>query len=233
MTNKFDLNKFNSFLDSAAQTIACGSDCQREKKSDELKNKYLTAESNLSLAEPQYQIAKQNYYTFISGQSGYDEMMESEYSKKAEMIGQKFKESYNEEISKIKTQLDSYNGLFINLRNVMDLYKQYKKENIALFKQLKDDANDILTNERKTYYEEQQIESLNGYYRYILWIIYIIVVICFAIFSLMYPSQTSLFVKLLLLAAFIVLPFVSTWVLGSIIKLVYWLFTFLPKNVYK
>ena len=233
MTNKFDLNKFNSFLNSAAQTIACGPDCQRQKKSDELKNKYLTAESNLALAEPQYQIAKQNYYTFISGQSGYDEMMESEYREKAELIGQKFKESYDEEIAKIKTQLDTYNGLLINFRNVVDLHKQYKKENIQLFKQLKNDTNDILTNERKTYYEDQQIESLNSYYRYILWIIYIIVVICFAIFSLIYPSQTSLLVRILLLGVFIALPFVSTWILGAIIKLVYWLFGFLPKNVYK
>jgi len=233
MTNKFDLNKFNSFLNAAAQTIACGPVCQQQKKADELKNKYLTAESNLALAEPQYQIAKQNYYTFTAGQSGYDDMMESEYREKVELIADKFKESYNEEISKIKTQLDTYNGLLINFRNVVDLHKQYKKDNSQLFKQLKNDTNDILTNERKTYYEDQQIESLNSYYRYILWIIYIIAVICFATFSLIYPSQTSLLVRLLLLGAFIALPFVSTWILSLIIKLVYWLFGFLPKNVYK
>lgn len=233
MTNNFDLNKFNSFLNAASETISCGPDCQQQKKTDELKNKYLTAESNLALAEPLYQIAKQNYYTFISGQSGYDDMMESEYIEKAELIGEKFKESYNEEIAKIKTHLDTYNGLLINFRNVVDLHKQYEKENIQLFKRLKNDANDILTNERKSYYEDQQIETLNSYYRYILWIIYIIAVICFAIFSLIYPSQSSLSFRLFLLVIFIVLPFVSTWILGSTIKLIYWLFGFLPKNVYK
>ena len=80
---------------------------------------------------------------------------------------------------------------------------------------------------------QKLIESLNSYYRYILWTIYIIVVICFAIFSLIYPSQSSLSIRILLLGIFIALPFVSTWILGSIIKLVYWLFGFIPKNVYK
>lgn len=233
MTNKFDLNKFNSFLDAAAETIACGPQCQQQKKTDELKNKFLTAESNLALAEPQYQIAKQNYYMFTAGQSGYDDMMESEYREKAELIAQKFKETYDDEISKIKSQLDTYNGLLINFENVVDLHKQYEKENEQLFKQLKHETNDILTNERKTYYEEQEIDSLNNYYRYILWIIYTIAVICFAFFSLIYASQTSLTVRLLMLTVFIILPFISTWILGSIIKLFYWLFGFLPKNVYK
>jgi len=233
MTNNLDLNKFNSFIDAAAQTIACGPQCQEQKKADELKNKYIRSKSNLVLAEPEYQISKKNYYTYISGQSGYDDMMEAEYTEKSEIIGEKFKESYDEEIAKIKTQLETYNGLLVNFRNVADLYKQYKKENIQLFKQLKTDTNDILTNERKTYYEDQQIESLNGYYLYILWVIYIIVVICFAIFPLIFPSQTSLIIRLLLLGVFILLPFVSTWILGKIIQIVYFLFSFIPKNVYK
>jgi len=233
MTNQFDLNKFNSFIDAAAQTIACGPQCQEQKKADELKNKYMKSESNLVLAEPEYQIAKKNYYTYISGQSGYDDMMEEEYTKKAEIISEKFKESYDEEIAKIKTELETYNGLLINFRNVADLYKQYKKENIQLFKELKTETNDILTNERKTYYEDQEIESLNRYYLYILWVIYIIVVICFAIFSLIFPSQTSFIIRLLLLGVFILLPFVSTWILGKIIQIVYFLFSLMPKNVYK
>ena len=108
----------------------------------------------------------------------------------------------------------------------------YLNENDKLSKQLKNDSNDILTNERKTYYEDQEIGSLNGYY-YILLVIYIIVVICFAIFSLIYPSQFSILSKLILLLIFVALPFISTWILGKIIFLIYWLFGFLPKNIYK
>lgn len=233
MTNKFNLNKFNSFLDMASKTIACGPECQQEKTAEELKNKYLTAQSNLTLAEPQYQIAKQNYYTFVSGQNGYDDMIEGELQEKAELIANNFKDDYDDKINKIKTQLDTYNGILINFRNIVDLYKQYKIENNGLTKQLKEEANDILTNERKTYYQDQEISSLNNYYYYFLLTLYIIVVICYAIFSLIYPSQFNWKVRLFLLVLFLVLPFISTFLLGKIIWLIYWIFGLLPKNVYK
>jgi len=233
MTNNFDLNKFNSFLNSAAETIACGPKCQKQKKADQLKDNYLKAESNLTLAEPQFQIAKQNYYTYVSGQSGYNDMIEDEYTQKADMIAQTFKENYDEEITKIKSELTTYNGLAINFSNVVDLYKNYKKENVLLFKKLKDESNDVLTNERKTYYEDQQNDVLNLYYYYFLVVIYCIVVISFLIFSLIYPSSVDWKIRLFLGLLFIILPFISTLIFGKIIQIVYWLYSLLPKNVYK
>jgi hypothetical protein len=232
MTNQFDLNKFNSFLDKATQAISCNSDCQKQQLEQKLKDKYLNAQSNLILAEPEFQVAKKNYYTYVSGQNGYDEMIEEELQQAADLVISNFKESYKDDISKIKSQLETYNGLLINFRNVIDLNRKYKKENIQLYKQLKEDTNDILTNEIKTYYEDQQISSLNAYYHYILWLIYIVVVLCLIVLSLIYPSQSSWYVRTTLIFIFLILPFISTWILGKIIFIVYWLFGFLPKNVY-
>jgi hypothetical protein len=232
MTNNFDLNRFNSFLDKATQAISCNSECQRKKTQEELKAKYLNAQSNLSLAEPEFQVAKKNYYTYVSGQDGYDEVIENEYKQKADLIIEKFKENFQDEISKIQSQLETYGSLLINFRNIVDLNLKYKRENANLSNQLKDNTNDVLTNERKTYYEDQQSKSLNYYYYYILLIIYVIVVICLIIFSLTYPSQTGWKGKLGLVFVFIALPFISTWLLGKIIYIVYWIFSLIPKNVY-
>jgi hypothetical protein len=233
MNNQFDLNKFNSFLQMATQTIACGPECQQNKTADELKNQYLEAETNLTLAEPLYEVARQNYYTYVSGESGYNEMLENELNEEAGLIISRFKEKYDEEISRIQTQLDTYNGVLINFKNVHDLYKKYKQENILLLKKLKEDTNDVLTNERKTYYDYQEIGLLNGYYYYVFLIIYIIVVICYTIFVVIYPSNFSIISRLIILLGFIILPFISTFLLGKIIHLLYWLFGLLPKNVYK
>lgn len=230
---KFQIDKFNSFLDKAQETISCGPECQREKTAEDLKNKYNSAQSNLILAEPQYQVAKRNYYTYVSGESAYNEMRENELNIKADEMILKFNETSNEEIGKIKSQIQTYDGLVVNFRNIIDLFKKYKNENSELFKQLKNGTNDVLTNDRKTYYEDQQIETLNSYYYYILLVIYIIVVICFVIFSLIYPSQISLKNRFMLMILFIVLPFIATWLLGKLIYIVYWLFGLLPKNVYK
>jgi hypothetical protein len=234
MNNIFDFNKLNSLLVSVTKSITCGPECQRQKKIDELRYNYEVAKDNLVLAEPEYEIARQNYYTYTSGKDGYDEMMETEYTEKAEEIAGIYKETYDKEVTKIETQLDIYNGLLANIDNVSDLHKKYKKENVQLFNELKNITNDILTNQRKTYYKDQEIERSNGYSSYILLlVIYIIVVICFAIFSLIYPSQTTFMFRTLILCVFILLPFVSTWILGKIIQLIYWLFSFIPKNVYK
>lgn len=233
MSNQFNIDNLNSFLDSASKAISCDSECQHSKEAETLENEYLTAQSNLTLAKPNYELAKQNYYTYIDGQSGYNEMIEQELTTAANLFVQKFKENYYTEKSKIHTQLEIYNGLSINLKNILDLYEKYKKDNIKLAKEVKDGANDILTNERKTYYEEQQNDSLNIYYYYFLLVIYYIIVICFIIFSIIYHSTINLKIRLFLGLIFIILPLISSWILGMIIKLVYWLFSLLPKNVYK
>jgi len=233
MSNQFDLNKFNSFLNDATQAISCNSECQRNKAAEKLKNNYLTAKANLHLAQPKYELAKQKYYTYVDGQSGYNEIIEKELQAKADLFDEKFKENYLLEKGKIQSQLQTYDGLLINFRNIVDLYKQYKKENIKLFKQLKDDTNDVLTNERKTYYEDQENGYLNLYYYYFLLIIYCIIVICFLVFSIIYPSAINWKIRVFLGLIFVILPFISTWILGKIIYLLYWLFDLLPKNVYK
>jgi hypothetical protein len=151
----------------------------------------------------------------------------------AQELVDEYIKKYVEELSKIERQLTIYNTLLINLGNVDHLHEKYKKENNQLLKELKNKNNDILTNERKTYYEDQGIESLNLYYLYIFWIIYVIAILCFIIFSLVYPTQTGLLIRILLLVIFIILPFISTWVLGKIIEFTYLLISFIPKNVYR
>lgn len=232
MGSQFDINKLNSFIEAASQQISCGTECQQQKTSEQLKNNYLNAQANLSLALPQYDMAKKEYYTYVSGQSGYNQMMEQELSDQSVEIANTFKDQYTDEINKIKSLLGTYDGLLINFRNVVDLYKQYKEENLYLFNKLKNDNNDVLTNERKTYYEDQSINTLNTFYSYGLLIIYIIVVSCYAIFSLIYPSQISWKVRGLIFLLFLALPFISTFILGKLIQLIYFIFGLLPKNVY-
>jgi hypothetical protein len=233
MTNQFNINSLNSLIESANNIISCDSECQKNKTAEQLKNNLLNSESNLALALPKFELARRNYYTYISGQNGYNEMIEQELTEKAGLFVEMFKDNFDTEISKIKTQIDTYNGLFINFRNVLDLYNKYKKENIELMKELKEETNDILTNDRKTYYENQEIDGLNLIYYYFLWIIYFLIVACFGVFSFIYPSQYNLKIRIFILIFFIILPFISTFLLGKIIQMIYKLFGILPKNVYK
>jgi hypothetical protein len=233
MTDKFDLNKINSFLEAATKTINCDSNCQKQQKTEELKQKYMEAKNNIILAEPEYQVAKQNYYTYISGKGEYDDIMKNELSEKADNVILLFKDFLNKEINKINIQLDSYNGLLINVDNVKELLKKYKKENDILYKRIKQEKNDIFTNERKTFYENQEIDSLKNFYSYFFFIVYIIAVICYSLFSLIYPSTLNFKMKIFLFVLFLILPFISTWILSKLVQFAYFIYSILPKNVYK
>ena len=160
-------------------------------------------------------------------------LSEAQLQEQAETLADTFEETFNEDSDKIETQLDTYNGLFLNFKNVSELYEKYKKENDKLFNQLKNDTNNVLTNERKTYYEDQEIDNLKFFYFYILLVVYIICVVCFGFFSLRFPSQSSFIQKIIIFVFLIILPFISTFVLGKLINLVYEVYDLLPKNVYK
>lgn len=229
----FDINNFNSFIEQAQDKILCNADCQKQKTSEQLKQDYLNAKNNLLTAPNQVEETEKKYVTFTQGELAYNDLESNKITETASTISTKFQEKFNNEVQKIQSQIQGYTGLLVNFKNVVELYIKYKKENIALFKKLKDETSDLLTNERKTFYEDQGIDNLKFIYHYIILTIYIIFVIAFGSFSLMFP--TSAFynwkVKLFLFIAFIILPFVATYILDFIIGFFNFLYNLLPKNV--
>jgi hypothetical protein len=232
MSNQIDMNKFNKLISQASDAVMCNSECRQQRTADKLKQNYLTSQTNLASASNQVQVAQKNYVTFTQGQSGYNDLLDNQLQEQAQKVADTFTEYFDSDSEAIKTQIDTYEGLLLNFKNVAELYVKYKKENTQLIKDLKNETNDVLTNERKTYYEDQKIDGLKGFYYYILLGIYIIFLIGFIIFSLKYPSQTTFSGKLVSIVGFILLPFFSTWILGKIIYLIYTAYELLPKNVY-
>jgi hypothetical protein len=138
-----------------------------------------------------------------------------------------FNTIYNDTMS----QINSYKSLLDNYNNVNQLNQYYISENNDLNNELIEESHDILTNRRKTFYEDQNISVLGSYY-YILLILYVVILIIYAIYIFVLPSPLSLLKKIILLVCLIILPFFSTWILSLIIKIVYNIYHILPKNVY-
>ena len=157
MNNQFDMNKFNTLISQASDAILCNSECRNQREADNLKQNYLNSQTNLASASNQVQVAEKKYITFTQGQSGYNDLLDNQLQEKAEQIANKFTEYFETDSQEIKTQFETYHGLLLNFKNVAELYLKYKKENIQLIKDLKNETNDVLTNERKTYYEDQKI----------------------------------------------------------------------------
>ena len=232
MANSFNLDTFNALVSQATDTLTCNAECQKQRQAEKLKQNYLDAQTNLASASNQVQVSQKNYVTFTEGDAAYNDLQTNQLEQKAQMISDNFSANFDEEVNQITSQIASYDGLLVNFRNIVDLLVNYKLENKELFEELKNETNDVLTNERKTYYEDQNIGSLKFYYFYFLLTIYVICVICFGAFSLMYPSQTSWKIRLAIFIGLIGLPFFSSWILGMIIYLIYEMYNLLPKNVY-
>ena len=231
--NKNNLDKFNSMIDQATAAISCDSECQNQQKDEQLKQAYLDAQTNLATAPNNVYVSRQNYVVFDQGQPAYDELIDSELLQQAQQLTSYYKINFTDESQNIIFNTNTYSGLLINLKNIFDLFLKYKEENIKLFKQLKDETNDVLTNDRKTYYQDQGIDNLKFYYHYFFLLIYIITILAYIIYNVMYPSQFSILLRIIFLVLMILLPFISTWILGKIIGIIYAIYNLLPKNAHK
>jgi hypothetical protein len=227
-----NMNNFNAFIKKAAEAATCNSECQQQKTSEQLKQTYLNAEANLETAPNQVQVSQKNYITFSQGTQAYNELNEQQLQVKAETIAAEFQNKFNTEIQTATTSVDSYNGLLTNLDNVIELYENYKNENKELYTAYKNSSSDILTNERKTYYQDQGISYLHYIYKNIIFTIYAIVITAYVIFNFIYPSQYSLKFRVVMFIILSILPFVSTWLLGVLIHIIYKIYNLLPKNVH-
>lgn len=228
-----NLDKFNSMIDEATEAIMCDSSCQKNKQADQLEQKYLDAQTNLARAPDNVYTTRKNYVLYNDGQEVYDELIDSELTKKAKLITKFYEDNFNDEANNVLSSIKTYDGLLVNVKNVFDLFLKYKKENVELTKKIKEETNDILTNERKTYYQDQGIDNLKFYYFYFLVTIYVICVLAFGIFNFIYPSQMSFIKRMVIFILFIILPFLSTWILAKIVMIIYSIYGLLPKNVHK
>jgi hypothetical protein len=230
--NPPNLDNFNSLIDKATEAIICGPQCQKDKTANELKQKYLNSKTNLQTAPNQVQIAAKNYYTFTQGDAGYNEYLETQLHDKAEKIADIYQTNFNADVDKANTEIDTYNGLYINFANIFELYTNYKTENIKLEKEFKNTTSDILTNDRKTFYEDQGIDNLNFYYSIIKWL-YIIVAIGFIISLFAINSSLKFIQKIVIIVMLISYPFISSKLLGFVISLYYGIIGILPKNLHR
>ena len=210
-----DASKLNSFIDSATKALSCGPECQRVKTQDALMQQYLNAQTNVTTAPHQLDEASRKYHTF---KGDYDEYREKELTIKANAITDKYKTKLTGELRRAKLQKDIYDNLDMNYTNVHDLYSKYKRDNDHLFRKLTRTNDNTLTNDRKTFYEDQKIDHLDYYYT-ILRIIYVIVAIFVAVYTFIRFRLSIRFVSTVVLL--IVYPFVSTILLSSLISMIH------------
>jgi hypothetical protein len=122
------------------------------------------------------------------------------------------KKAFDEVAANAKVLMDAYDINLTNAVNLLDSYTNYVSENSNLKKQLSQMDGDINTNDRKTYYQDEAMDSLDYYYSWMI-SIYFLLVSIFAICWVLFPSLYSNTVKGLALLFFVIYPLFSTRIL--------------------
>ncbi len=224
-------DKINELLEKSSQSIMCGPTCQKLKVSEELKQRYLDAETNIQTAPIKLEQSKKNYYIYTEGRPYYDNMKEEELKKKADTISQTLAENFNNEVSSAYTMNTYLNTALINSENTKELLKEYLEKNQILKLKLRERHGDILTNDRKTYYETEALERLQFWY-FLFWGIYYLLVITFLLALVLSPSNMTILTKIFLAVFFIFFPYLFHWTNQVVYKIYYWGLNRIPKNVY-
>ena len=184
--------QLNKLLQQSSQALSCGPDCQKEQKMSELKQNYINAQTNLESAPVVLSTAEKDYYTYTQGTAGYNKIINSELEKKATILTDVLFKNFNNSIADTTHLVDIYSNLSNNYSHINELYKDYIAKNKDLKYKIQLTNSNILTDDRKTFYEIQQIQHLKNWHTFFKWI-YFIGLIIFVIVSLrFYKTQSPL-----------------------------------------
>jgi len=229
--NNFNMNDFNSLMNQANDLISCGPSCMQKEKSQQLQQKYLDAETNMLNAPQQLFSATKEFITYTQGEGAYNEYIDKDLQKKASYIVNSIETKFNTSVNTIANNLKNYQGLLINFENIFDLYKKYKNENSVLEKKFKIINSDILTNDRKTYYEDEGLRRLKTYYYFFLFI-YVFILVVFVLSIFLVKTNTRLTTRVFILFLLILYPFVCYCGVLLLHKFFNYIKKHNPKNAY-
>jgi hypothetical protein len=221
----------NTLLEQYLTANSCDSDCQKIKTTNELNQMYLDSQTNMRTAPFQLETTKKNYYVFTQGQPYYDNMLEEELKKKAEQMGEVLANNFNEEISNANLMNSYYDTELTNSSYTKELYSVYLEKNQLLQKEIKGHHSDVLTNDRKTYYETEALEDLK-YWHTFFWYVYYFFVMPIFTFALITKSSYSFLLNIIIEFFVLTYPYYIDFILRKIYGFFHTIWIGLPKNVY-
>jgi hypothetical protein len=113
----------------------------------------------------------------------------------------------------------------------LELKDKLAKEFIILKNKLKTKSYEVITNDRKTYYEDQENDNLL-YYFYLLNAFYILLLVLFLILCFFRTSSYNWIYRLAIFVFLLLYYFIGSFLLGKVIEIINKLIDFFPKNVY-
>ena len=226
------MEKLTDMLHKSSSALMCGPECQKNAQVDNLRQAYLNAMTTSQKAPTDISVARKKYIIADQGEARYNSIVEKELEDKATYITGLMTDNLNTGIEYVSTLNTYYNSELINNTHIKELYNEYKKKNARLSKELKQSNADILTNDRKTYYEIQGIDVLEWWGAIFIWIYYILVAVIAITIMFGRAAVTTMHMFIGLFFA-VLYPFIVGPVARFIYRAIVYIGTLSQKNIYK
>jgi len=225
------MSNLNELISAGNAAVACGPSCQAEKNSNNLYQIYLNAQQTLNTAPDNLDTAYKNYIVGTQGQSAYDKIVQETLTKQAAGIVSDLSNNFFTVLSDTVALNNAYNATVENYNNSNELYNNYLLTNKRLQQEIDDSTNDIYTNDRKAYYNNQEISGMFFWHALFRWI-YIIILVCFLLCMYFATSQNKFSTNALILLALFIYPFIAKPLALYLVGAFQSVISLFPKNVY-
>lgn len=227
MQNQISTQQAMNAVLQESSALICGPSCQKEKITKELEQKMIDAETNLKTAPAKLEESRRNYFVFSQGERAYNKMQEKELKEKAREIANELTILFNKELTNVRTMNSYLNIATTNSDYTVDLLEKLLAENKELTEQLQENQTDIITNDRKTYYENEAIDNLELWY-ILFWRSFYFIYIILLIVLMSKALYWHAFASILLLFYPYYIPQLYKWGLNRITGFI----NKLPSNIY-
>jgi hypothetical protein len=224
-------SQINRMVSQSADALTCGPDCQKKRRAEELKQKFLDAQANVNTSSSQLENAAKEYYTFTQGTAGYNNYLATQVSAQAKTTTTAAQTTFSSAADKLRKLTETYDTLNNTYTNTFNLYEKYLLENSILQGKIDAISTDTVTSDRKSFYESQGVDNLNNWYILLKWI-YIILLVIYVFGMILAGSNYSFLTKFLIFVAFIIYPFVVVYLVSFLYNGIMRINSLLPKNAY-
>lgn len=168
-------NDYDDYDDYISNITRCDKRCQAENKRNEiLRLAYNDAEQNVITAPSKRDTAEKKYYTTVYGQAEYNELLNEKYMSEIKELVEKEKNDFNYKKGNLLLLLQQFDKN-ISLNNKLnELNEITLNENNDLIEKIEKINSTINTNERKVYYDNQQVDNLKKWKKYTLRYLFIL-----------------------------------------------------------
>ena len=160
-------NSFIAIMEKLEGITACGPECQREKKIDELKREYesILRQQNRDQDEESKRVrdARKNYFTYAFGERYYDEYERKLSEEDADKHDNNFKAIHEELKRDILKQESEKRENKMAINRMKQLLKKVNVSNENMLDSLDNTESTVETSNRRVYYTMKKLDRVDFY----------------------------------------------------------------------